>query len=227
MAKALDSVKPRLLYIVKLTDFSHQGAGMTVAPRIALFALSLIVALVSWRFLALGVAQSMPHMLYQALGRPLAFYAHVGLAPVALALTPFQLWTGLRVRRPAVHRWLGRVSAGAILVSGLGGMVLAAFTTAGTMAALGFGVLSILWPTAMALGVVAAMQGRIADHRRWMIRTAALTLGAVTLRLQLPLATVAMGLPFEDAYPVIAWSSWVPNALVAEWLLRRHNAKRP
>jgi hypothetical protein len=60
-----------------------------------------------------------------------------------------------------------------------------------------------------------------------MIRTAALTLGAVTLRLQLPLATVAMGLPFEDAYPVIAWSSWVPNALVAEWLLRRHNAKRP
>lgn len=137
---------------------------MTAISRIALYALSVIVALVSWRFLALGVAQSMPFMLHHAEFRPLACYAHSGLAPVALALTPFQLSTGLRARRPAVHRWLGLASAGATGGSDLGGMGLAAFTTAGTMAALGIGVLSILWPAAMALGVVAAVQGLPFEH---------------------------------------------------------------
>jgi len=54
-------------------------------------------------------------------------------------------------------------------------------------------------------------------HQRWMIRSLALTFAAVTLRVYLPLS-VAVGLPFDVAYPVIAWVCWVPNLLVAECL---------
>jgi hypothetical protein len=53
-----------------------------------------------------------------------------------------------------------------------------------------------------------------------MIRSFALTLAAVTLRIYLPLAMIA-GLDFATAYPVIAWLSWMPNLVVAQLLVRR------
>ncbi len=195
--------------------------GFNAVARTLILVLSLLVALVAWRFLIGGVEATMEFVAYHAAQRPLAFYAHVGLAPLALALTPFQLSTGLRRRRPGLHRWMGRVSALAILLSGLGGLVMAARTEAGPVAALGFGTLAVVWLGCAAMGVWHAINGRIGEHRRWMIRTAALTFGAVTLRLQIPLATVVLGLPFEDAYPAIAWLAWVPTLVVAEWRLRR------
>jgi hypothetical protein len=53
-----------------------------------------------------------------------------------------------------------------------------------------------------------------------MVRSFSLTLGAVTLRIYLPVS-LALGVPFEVAYPIIAWAAWVPNLMVGEWLLRR------
>jgi len=51
----------------------------------------------------------------------------------------------------------------------------------------------------------------------------ALTFAAVTLRLYLP-SSMAAGIPFEIAYPAIAWLCWLPNVAVAEWLVRRPGA---
>jgi hypothetical protein len=59
----------------------------------------------------------------------------------------------------------------------------------------------------------------IAAHRDWMIRSYALTLAAVTLRIYLPASQIA-GIDFMLAYPAIAWLCWVPNLAVAEWLVR-------
>lgn len=195
--------------------------AIATGARAIAFALSILIAFASWRFMIGGVALTMEHVAYHADLRPIAFFAHVGLAPVALVLTPFQMWAGLRARRPALHRWMGRACAGAIVLSGLGGLVMAFGTTAGPVAALGFGVLAVIWLGCLGMGVAHAIGGRIALHRRWMIRTAAMTFAAVTLRVQIPLALNVLGLPFEDAYPVIAWAAWVPNLLIAEWVLRR------
>ena len=54
-----------------------------------------------------------------------------------------------------------------------------------------------------------------------MIRSFALTFGAVTLRLQLPLAgylgaTGVIPSDFVWSYQYIAWLAWVPNLIVAE-----------
>jgi hypothetical protein len=59
-----------------------------------------------------------------------------------------------------------------------------------------------------------------------MVRNFALTFAAVTLRLWLP-ASVASGMPFEVAYPVVAWLCWVPNLLAAELFLRRTRDPSP
>jgi hypothetical protein len=59
-------------------------------------------------------------------------------------------------------------------------------------------------------------------HRAWMLRSYALTLAAVTLRLYIPIG-VASGLAFESVYPTVAWACWVPNLMLVEWwILPRH-----
>jgi hypothetical protein len=49
-----------------------------------------------------------------------------------------------------------------------------------------------------------------------MVRSFALTFGAVTLRLYLIPSQIA-GMDFVTAYQWIAWLSWVPNIAIAEW----------
>ncbi len=188
-------------------------------PSQLLWVLSLLVALVSWRFLVFGVDPSMPGAVHHLNGMDVALYAHIFFAPMALAMVPFQLSQNLRQTRLGLHRWMGRAYGVAILISGLGGLIIAPYAATGTVAAVGFFLLSVAWLITTGLAIWHAMNRRISDHRRWIIRSAALTFAAVTLRLQLPLGEVFWG--FETAYPFIAWLCWVPNLVFAEWYLRR------
>ncbi len=190
-----------------------------------LWTLALLIALASLRFLVADLALVMPAMLHHALARPVALYLHIGLAPVALALLPLQFSRRLRRRLPALHRRAGRLYAVCVLLSGLASLSLAATTEAGPVAGMGLGTLALVWLASTALAVVYARQRRFAQHRAWMIRSAALTLAAVTLRLYLPVGEGLAG--FEASYPVICWICWVPNILLAEWLLRRDVQRRP
>lgn len=108
---------------------------------------------------------------------------------------------------------------------GTAGLVLAPGSTAGPIATAGFGSLAVIWIVVNLLGWRAAMQGRFVQHCRWMIRSWALTLAAVTLRVYLPLV-MALDLPFSPWYRAIAFLCWVPNLILAEvWL--RATSSRP
>ncbi len=181
--------------------------------------LSIAIALASMRFLIADIAVVMPIMLHHALERPILLYGHIALAPVALALLPLQFSTKLRLRRPHLHRWLGRLYGLMILLSGLSGFFLALRTEEGPVAASGLAALAVAWLSTTAVAIYLAIQRDIPAHRRWMIRSAALTLSAVTLRLYLPVGELTVG--FDTAYPLICWACWVPNMFIAEWLIRR------
>jgi len=56
-----------------------------------------------------------------------------------------------------------------------------------------------------------------------MIRSFALTLAAVTLRIYIPIG-LALPVPFEVSYQAISFLCWVPNLLLAELYLRRQKA---
>ncbi|WP_430256820.1 DUF2306 domain-containing protein [Neorhizobium sp. DAR64872/K0K18] len=179
-----------------------------------------LVALVSFRFLFGGVAETMPDFLYHAELRPLAFYSHIVVASIALLLVPFQLWPGMRSRRIKLHRVLGRVYGFSILVGGISGFWLAVTTTSGIAASWGFGLLAIVWMGATAVGIGSAIRGNIGAHQRWMIRSAALTMAAVTLRIYLVIGMVT-GFPYEYIVGLLAWICWVPNLIIAELIIRK------
>lgn len=199
---------------------------MKFASRfILLWLLCPLIVAASFRFVFGGVATTMPDFVYHAEMRPLAFYSHIILASLALALVPFQLWPGLRKKRIQVHRAFGRVYGITVLASGIGGFWLAATAELGDLAKWGFGLLAIVWIGTTSYGILLAMRGNPAAHQRWMIRSASLTMAAVTLRVYLGLAVVA-GLSYEDVSGVLAWMCWVPNLVVAEFIARQSIRKR-
>lgn len=182
---------------------------------------SLIVALVSWRILVLPMDLVMPDMAAYARQVPLAVWGHVLFAPVALALAPLQLSAGLRARRPALHRWSGRLYALSILIAAVAALALLPGSIASTFARSGFGTLAVLWIATTALGIAAARRGDFARHRIWMTRSVALTFAAVTLRvIMAPL--MASGWTVAETYEVTAWGSWLLSLGVLEvWRARR------
>lgn len=143
-------------------------------------------------------------------------YTHVFASAAALCLGPFQFSARLRARRPGLHRALGRLYLGVgVGVGGLAGLVMAFHAFGGPVARVGFACLALAWLYTGYRAYRAIRARDVAAHRRWMVRNFALTFAAVTLRLWLPASFVA-GIPFELAYPAIAWLCWVPNLLVAE-----------
>ncbi len=164
-----------------------------------------------------------PQTAEQALGNPLGvpfLFIHVAGAVVALVLGSLQFIPAWRKGRTPPHRWVGRVYVLGVLVGGGAGLILSSRSAAGPIATAGFGSLAVLWIGFTLAGWRAAVQGRIADHRRWMIRSWALTLAAVTLRIYLPLVQV-FDLDFLPWYRAISFLAWVPNLMLAEVWLRR------
>jgi hypothetical protein len=155
--------------------------------------------------------------------RPMATLGHFGGSAIALAIGGFQLHPGLRARVPTVHRWTGRLYVLGVAVGGAAGLWLALFASGGTAGKLGFASLALSWLGTTYRGYASIRSGDVPAHRRWMIRSFALTFAAVTLRLYIP-ASHAAGIAFESAYPAIAWLCWMPNLLVAEYFARNQMA---
>lgn len=145
-------------------------------------------------------------------------FGHLAAGGLALVTGAVQFSSTLRWERPAVHRVLGLVYLVTVLVSGVSAVALAPTSNGGIAGHLGFGLLGTLWLASTGTAFLRVRDGDFEGHRRWMIRSYALCLAAVTLRLYLPLSS-ALGIPFADAYPAIAWLCWVPNLVVAEWIV--------
>lgn len=196
---------------------------MRLASFAVLIVLSLGVAgyaVAIYAFLPLGTLLH-PDMRATFEAHRVGVYTHVFASAVALALGPFQFLARLRCGRPALHRWSGRLYLGVgVLVGGLAGLFMAFRAFGGLPSRLGFACLALAWLYSGLRAWRAIRLRDIASHRRWMVRNFALSFAAVTLRLWLP-ASVASGVPFEPAYPVIAWLCWVPNLVAAELLFNR------
>jgi len=150
-----------------------------------------------------------------------ALVLHAGAGGLALLLSPVQLSARVRARVPRVHRVVGRAALAAIAVAGAAGLVLASVSLAGAIGTAGFGALALTWLTCAALGFRSILHGDVAAHRRWMIRTFALTYAGVTLRLWLIVLIPLLDGDFLRAYLFTPFLCWVPNLVVAELLLRR------
>ncbi|QSQ14160.1 DUF2306 domain-containing protein [Myxococcus landrumensis] len=154
-----------------------------------------------------------------------AFYTHLALGGLALFVGWTQFVARLRLRFPGVHRFIGKVYVGAVLVSGLTGLGIGLFATGGLIAAAGFVSLGGVWLYTTASAYWHIKNQRIEEHRLMMVYSYAACFAAVTLRLWLPFLVRGTG-DFISAYRIVAWLCWVPNMGVAYLLTRRQSPSR-
>ena len=160
-----------------------------------------------------------------------ALYVHIVGGTLALVLMPFQFSALLRRRARQLHRITGRVYLASVGVGAVAGLVLLPFNSVGLLGVFGFGGLAVVWLWSGARAYRAVRAGDLAGHQAWMIRNGALTFAAPTLRLWL-LVLIAVQVPFAGAdpdvealfaaaYAPVPFLCWLPNLVVAEWLVRR------
>jgi uncharacterized membrane protein len=135
----------------------------------------------------------------------------------------------LQKNRKIFHRWMGYLYVIDVLVmAGPSGFILGMFANGGLFAKVSFMLLSILWILFTAKAVLEIRKGHHRAHQVWMIRSYALTLSAISLRLFAWILPRLIQLPAVELYTLIAWLSWTVNLLLAEVIVlscRRRNMK--
>jgi len=151
----------------------------------------------------------------------IAFFVHVFTSLFVLFAGFTQFSRGLLSRYTTLHRVVGKCYIIIILfISGPASFIMALLANGGLSSRIAFTSLSLLWmyTTAMAWKTVRAKQYVL--HRHWMYRSYALTLSAITLRGWKWLIIALFHLRPMDAYKIVAWLGFVPNLLIAEWIIR-------
>ena len=154
----------------------------------------------------------------------IGFYGHIILGGVALMIGWTQFNAKLRRKRIKLHRIVGKIYVFAVLISGVCGVYIAQFATGGISNVIGFSLSGIVWLTTTFLAYKTIKQGNVEQHQNYMLMSYAVCFSAVTLRFWLPLLTNVLG-GFESAYLVVAWLSWVPNLIVAFYIIKRRKIK--
>lgn len=148
------------------------------------------------------------------------FYGHILLGGLALMIGWVQFSKKMRSRNLNLHRNLGKVYVIAAIISGTCGIFIAFNATGGLITTLGFMCLGVVWLYTTVKAYFAIRKGDIQLHQGMMIYSYAACFAAVTLRIWLPLLTIAFG-DFTIAYRIVAWLCWVPNIIFASFWVRR------
>ncbi|UUO01233.1 DUF2306 domain-containing protein [Mycolicibacterium novocastrense] len=158
---------------------------------------------------------------------------HVTFASVAMVTAVVQIWPRLRIRHPALHRRCGRVYVVSALPAAVSAIVIGALTPFGPLLSVSNVTLGALWLWFTARGYAAARRRRVVDHRRDMVRSAALALSVITNRIWTPVIYVSFH-PLQDstfggnaehyqwfAAGVGGWLGWTVPLGIVQWRLTR------
>ncbi len=151
-----------------------------------------------------------------------AFYLHIFTSLFVLAAGLTQFSSIILRRRTALHRWVGKMYVFIILfISAPAAFVMSFYGNGGWVARSSFLILSVLWWWFTFRAYQTIRLGDVERHRHFMLRSYALTLSAITLRVLQFFIGKHTDMDPVDAYMFVAWASWVGNLVVAELMVRR------
>jgi len=150
----------------------------------------------------------------------IAFYTHVSISIFALIAGFTQFSNIILKEHRQLHRRMGKLYAYSILtVNFPAAMIMAVYANGGIPTKTAFIILDTLWFWFTLQGVVAVKNANMVKHRQYMLRSYALTLSAVTLRLWRLLIASLTHIDPGTLYMIDAWMGFVPNLLFAELLI--------
>ena len=162
-----------------------------------------------------------------------AFYIHISSSVVVIAAGISQFSRYFLAKYPLIHRKVGKVYVALILfVAAPSGLFMAFYGNGGWLARYAFIIQALLWWGFSFKAYHTIINKNVEGHCRFMIRSYALTLSAISLRAATYLVSYwklkeGIDCPNPDytliCYPtfyvLLAWMSWIINLLIAEVLL--------
>ena len=158
---------------------------------------------------------------------------HFATGGIILVLGSIQLIDAVRIRYPALHRWVGRVYVTSCLLAAVGGLAFIAVkgTVGGLIMNIGFSLYGLLMFVAAIQTYRYAVAGNVNQHRAWALRLYALAIGSWLYRMDYGfwlLLTDGIGHTRSFSGPfdhVMAFFFYIPNLLVVEAFVRARHYK--
>jgi hypothetical protein len=153
----------------------------------------------------------------------IAFYTHVfsSLFVLFAGFTQFSLW--FHTKYKSLHKKLGYLYVVNILmVTGPASLLMGFYANGGLSSRIAFILLAVLWMSFTGIAVYKAIKKDFSAHRIYMIRSFALTLSAITLRIWKVVIATTTDVPPMDRYRIIAWLGWGLNLLLAEYIIFKY-----
>ena len=217
--------------------------GESASPRLVrrvAFGVGTHIAIVL-AFVAIRVVTDWPHIMAgtmpdndfaeRYIDYPWRGYLHIAPGVVYLLGAPLQLSRRFRTRHYDVHRRLGRVLLTCALVSGVFAILFGMpFAWGGALEA-SASVIFGTWFLACLLLAFRAIRGdNVPQHRRWMIRAFAVSVGIGTIRIWVGIFEgIEQGMsggttssaPDHTMFGVAFWLAFTMHVAIGEWWLRR------
>ena len=155
-----------------------------------------------------------------------SFFGHVYTSIFVLAAGGLQFSKILRARWPSVHRRVGIFYVVLILfIAAPTGLVMGWHANGGPWSQLSFCLQALLWFWFTLRALMLARRADWRGHRAFMMRSFALTLSAVSLRLWKWALVSTLALPPMDTYRIVAWLGWVGNLMLVELLVKQSSSQ--
>lgn len=150
-----------------------------------------------------------------------SFYIHVFSSPFVIFSGLFQFNKYFIFKLPKIHRILGFIYIVVLVfIAAPTGFLMGLYANGSYPTQISFSILSVLWMLTTVIAFIKVTKRDFVAHAKWMLRSYALTLSAISLRF----FTFLIGyfnLPLNpgEAYILVSYSSWIVNLLIAEWLI--------
>ena len=156
----------------------------------------------------------------------IAFYTHVFSSIFTLCAGFTQFSTHVLRQHKKLHRFMGKMYAyNVMLINFPAGMIMAFYANGHVPSKIAFIILDCLWFWFTYKAVVAIKAKDIKAHKRFMIRSYALTCSAITLRVWKIILSNSFNIDPQVLYMIDAWMGFVPNLFFAEWLISKMNLR--
>jgi hypothetical protein len=147
----------------------------------------------------------------------IAFYIHITTSLIVMGMGIFQFFPAILQNFTRFHRNMGKLYIALILLlAAPSGLVLAVYANGGLAAKVGFSIQCFVWWLTTYFAFMETKQGNIAKHIDMMLRSYAVTLAAMSLRLESYIMYYVFETKPIETYLTVTWLSWVGNLLIIE-----------
>lgn len=147
----------------------------------------------------------------------IAFFSHVYSSIFVLIIGGFQFSKTIRSRFSNLHKNLGKIYIVLVLaIASPSGLVMAYHANGGIFSKISFSIQAVLWFYFTWKAYQFAKNKKWKKHQNFMLRSFALTLSAISLRLLKWGIVSTLAPPPMDTYKVVAWLGWILNLAIVE-----------